>query len=99
MELFTHKKMKTNAEISLEILNALKPVLEGVEDWTETNLHDIVMAWIAESGRKNGTVLWPLRIAVAGVANTPGGAFEILYLLGKEESMRRMELSMAKLQG
>ena len=98
VDLFTHKKMKTNAEISLEILTALKPVLEGVEDWTEANLHDIVMAWIAESGRKNGTVLWPLRSAVAGVANTPGGAFEILYLLGKEESMRRMELSMAKLQ-
>ncbi|MBQ3222787.1 MAG: glutamate--tRNA ligase [Clostridia bacterium] len=99
VELFTHKKMKTNAEISLEILTALKPVLESVEDWTETNLHDIVMAWIAESGRKNGTVLWPLRIAVAGVANTPGGAFEILYLLGKEESMARMEKSIAKLQG
>ncbi len=99
VDLFTHKKMKTNAEISLEILNALKPVLEGIEDWSETNLHDTVMAWIAESGRKNGTVLWPLRIAVAGVANTPGGAFEILYLLGKEESMRRIDVAFAKLNG
>lgn len=97
VDLFTHKKMKTNPEISLEILNAVKPVLEGIEDWSEEDLHDAVMDWIAKSGRKNGTVLWPLRIAVSGLANTPGGAFEILYLLGREESMRRIDKAIAKL--
>ena len=75
----------------------MKGVLESVEDWTETSLHDTLMAAIAESGMKNGQVLWPLRIAISGKASTPGGAIEIAYLLGKEETLRRLNASIAKL--
>ena len=97
LELYTHKKMKTNPEVAKEALALVKPVLEGITDWTESNMHDAVMEAIAASGKKNGAVLWPLRIAISGLANTPGGAFEIAYLLGREETMARLEKSMEKL--
>ncbi|MBR5231649.1 MAG: glutamate--tRNA ligase [Clostridia bacterium] len=97
LELYTHKKMKTNPEVAKESLELVKPVLEGIQDWTESNLHDAVMEAIASSGKKNGAVLWPLRIAISGMASTPGGAFEIAYLLGREETMARLEKSMEKL--
>ena len=72
-------------------------MLEGIADWTEANLHDVVMEAIPQTGMKNATVLWPLRIAVTGRAATPGGAFEMLYLLGKDEAMKRLEAAMARL--
>lgn len=97
LELYTHKKMKTNPEVAREALALVKPVLEGIQDWTEQNLHDAVMEAIAASGKKNGAVLWPLRIAISGMASTPGGAFEIAYLLGREETMARLEKSIEKL--
>ena len=89
--------MKTNPEIAKQALEAVRPVLEGVKDWTEQGLHDAVMAFIPETGLKNGQVLWPLRIAISGLASTPGGAFEIAYLLGREETLRRLNGSLEKL--
>ncbi len=96
-DLYTHKKMKTNPEVAKTALTAMKPVLESITDWTETTLHDTIMAAIAETGMKNGQILWPLRIAISGKANTPGGAIEIAYLLGKEETLRRLDASLAAL--
>ncbi len=96
-DLYTHKKMKTTPEIAKQALTAVKPVLEGVKDWTEQGLHDAVMAFIPETGLKNGQVLWPLRIAISGLASTPGGAFEIACLLGREETLRRLNGSLEKL--
>ena len=98
LDLYNNKKMKTDPQIAAESLRMVKPVLEGIQDWNETVIHDTVMAAIAESGKKNGAVLWPLRIAISGLASTPGGAFEIAYLLGKEETLRRLEFSSEKLQ-
>ena len=57
----------------------------------------MLMAVIAEAGLKNGAVLWPLRIAISGQASTPGGAIEIAWLLGKEETLRRLDAGLAKL--
>ena len=96
-ELYTNKKSKCTPEVAKEILTAYKPVLEGITDWTEANLHDTIMPIIAESGRKNGTVLWPLRIAITGTANPPGGVFENAALLGKEETLRRIDDGLARL--
>ena len=95
--LYNNKKMKTNPEVAVESLRMVKPVLEGIEDWSENVIHDTVMAAIAESGKKNGAVLWPLRIAISGLNSTPGGAFEIAYLLGKDETLRRLDVSYEKL--
>ena len=96
-DLYNNKKMKTNPEVAIESLQMVKPVLEGITEWTESTIHDTVMAAIAESGKKNGAVLWPLRIAISGQASTPGGAFEIAYLLGKDETLRRLDNSYKKL--
>jgi len=96
--MYTHKKMKTNPENSLEVLNELLPVLEKQEDYSLDALHDVVMKYIEQKGVKNGVVLWPLRTAVSGKQSTPGGAFEILEILGKEESLRRIRVGIEKLQ-
>ncbi|MDD2649231.1 MAG: glutamate--tRNA ligase [Eubacteriales bacterium] len=96
-ELYVNKKMKTNPEVALENLQLIKPVLEGISDWTETTIHDTIMPVIAEAGKKNGAVLWPMRIAISGKENTPGGAFEIAYLIGKDETMRRTDAAIARL--
>ncbi|MDL2205577.1 glutamate--tRNA ligase [Eubacteriales bacterium OttesenSCG-928-N13] len=98
-ELYTHKKMKTDPAVALNALQAMRPVLSGITDWTEENLHSTLMSAIAEAGMKNGQVLWPLRIAISGKASTPGGAIEIAYLLGKDETLRRMDQSIAQLNG
>ena len=97
MALFTNKKSKSTPETSKAALEFVRPILSGMADWTEANLHDTVMAAIPESGMKNATVLWPLRIAITGRAATPGGAFEMAYLLGKDETMKRLDDAMAKL--
>lgn len=97
IELYTHKKMKTNAENSLEILKEEYEILKNVDDWSLDNLHDTLMEYIAGKGIKNGTGLWPVRIAVSGRQMTPGGAFEIMDILGKEESLRRIEIGIEKL--
>ena len=97
-ELYTHKKMKTDPQIARTALANIRPVLAQVKDWSESALHDAVMAAIPPMGMKNGQVLWPLRIAISGKASTPGGAIEIAYLLGREETLRRLDASLARLQ-
>lgn len=89
--IYINKKAKTNKEACLKALNLLRPVLDGITEWTEPAIHDTVMAAIAEAGMKNATALWPLRIAISGQQSTPGGAIEIAYLLGKEETLRRVD--------
>ena len=97
IEIYTHKKMKTNSENSLEILNELLPVLEAQEDYSLQALHDLIMDFIAKKEVKNGLVLWPIRTAVSGKAQTPGGAFEIMEIIGKEESIFRIKEGIKKL--
>ncbi len=99
IELYTHKKMKTDAAVSRGRLEMIRPVLAGIDNWTEQEIHDRVMEAIASAGLKNGTVLWPLRIAISGQASTPGGAFEIAGLLGREETLRRVDDGLSRLAG
>ncbi len=96
-ELFVNKKQKSTLESSLQALQMLEPILAGLPEWTETVLHDTVIQAIADHGLKNATVLWPMRIAISGQLSTPGGAFEIAYLLGREETMARLHAAIAKL--
>ena len=96
--IFFNKKQKSDETVAKEVLPLLLPVLEGISDWTEQNIHDVVMEKIQEWGRKTGSVLWPMRISISGQESTPGGAFEIAYLLGKEETLRRMRASLARLE-
>ncbi|MBE5769100.1 MAG: glutamate--tRNA ligase [Clostridiales bacterium] len=97
IDLFTNKKSKTNPEVSKAALEMLRPVIANIPEWTEVCIHDVLMAAIAEAGMKNATALWPLRIAISGQASTPGGAIEIAWLLGREETLRRMDDAISRL--
>ena len=88
--MYTHKKMKTNTENSLEVLKDVLPILEEMTDYSVDALHDRIMQYISEKGIKNGQGLWPVRTAVSGKQMTPAGAFEIMEVLGKEETLRRI---------
>ncbi|MDO4565617.1 MAG: glutamate--tRNA ligase [Clostridia bacterium] len=98
IELFTNKKSKTNPEIAREVLKLVIPMLKGLPAWEETAIHDALINLAAERGMKNGTLLWPVRIAMAGKTVTPGGAIEIALLLGRDETLRRLELGERKLE-
>ena len=96
--LFTHKRMKTNPEKSLPVLEELVGVLEGVESFDTETLKTVISEYITEKGVKNGAVLWPLRVAISGKMSTPGGAYEIAELLGKEETLARLNTSIEKIK-
>lgn len=91
LDLYTSKKMKTNPENSLESLKKAKPVLEAITEWNRDNIHKALFDLVAELGVKNGIILWPVRVAVSGKQFTPGGAVEVAVMLGKEESLRRID--------
>ena len=98
-ELYCHKKMKTNEENSLEALEAVLPVLEGLTDWTYDALHAALMGLAEKLELKNGRILWPVRTALSGKAVTPGGAVELCHILGRDETIRRIKAGMAQLSG
>ncbi|MBE6972827.1 MAG: glutamate--tRNA ligase [Ruminococcaceae bacterium] len=97
-ELFTNKKSKTNDEVSLAMLEKTLPVLESLDKWEQEPIHDALIALAEQMEVKNATLMWPLRIAIAGKAVTPGGAVELCHILGKDEVIRRMKIGMDKLK-
>ena len=88
--MYTHKKMKTNAQTSLEVLQEILPVLEAQEDYSNDALYQTLLIYVEQKGCKNGYVMWPIRTAVSGKQMTPGGATELMEVLGKEESLARI---------
>lgn len=97
-ELYLNKKQKSTEESLLPSLKLAQGILSPLPSWTEEALHDALMAGIRQAGLKNGTVLWPLRVALSGQASTPGGAIEIAWLLGREETLRRLDDAIRRLQ-
>jgi glutamyl-tRNA synthetase len=95
---YTNKRQKTSPETALPTLEKLLPIVESVTDWTEESIQAPIASYIETNGLKNGVVLWPLRIAVSGKESTPGGFYEIAYLLGREETLRRLYGSIEKLK-
>ena len=96
-ELFVHKKSKSDEASSLEVLNKMLPIFEGLANWDDESIL-AAMTGLAESMEvKNAKVMWPVRIAAAGKAVTPGGAVEICRILGREETLRRMRIAIEKL--
>ena len=96
-ELFTNKKSKTDSAVAAEVLDFVIPALTALPEWTEAALHETLLGMAESRGMKNGTLLWPVRISLAGKLVTPGGAIEIAALLGREESLRRLNLGRSKL--
>ncbi|MBR5969072.1 MAG: glutamate--tRNA ligase [Lachnospiraceae bacterium] len=95
--LYSHKKMKTDAESAKTVLTELFPVLEAQEDYSNDALFAQLKRFVEEKGYKNGYVLWPLRIALTGKEMTPCGATEAMEVLGKEETLQRLKSSLEKL--
>ena len=91
VDMYTHKKMKTNAETSLEVLTDILPILEAQDDYSNDALYATLCEYVASKGCKNGYVMWPIRTAVSGKQMTPGGATELMEVLGKEESIARIK--------
>lgn len=96
--MYTHKKMKTNEESSLAVLTDVLPLLRAQEDFSNDALYAVLLSYVEEKGVKNGYVMWPIRTAVSGKQMTPGGATELMEVLGKEESIARIEQGIAKLR-
>jgi len=98
LALYENKKMKTNCDTALDALERSLPVMEAVEDWRFDVLHDALFKLIADMGVKNGYILWPVRVAISGKQFTPGGAFEIAEIIGKEDTISRMKRSIEMLK-
>ena len=97
VSMYTHKKMKTNTESSLEVLKEVLPLLEAQEDYSNDALYAVLAGYVEKKGCKNGYVMWPVRTAVSGRQTTPAGATEIMEVLGKEESLKRIRKGIALL--
>ena len=95
--MYTHKKMKTDPQKALEVLKELLPILENQGDFSNDAMFETLKAFAGEKGYKIGYVMWPIRTAVSGKQNTPGGATEIMEVLGKEESLKRIRAGVEKL--
>ena len=96
--MYVHKKMKTNEETSLQVLKEVQPLLETQEDFSNDALFAMLSAYAKEHGYKVGYVMWPIRTALSGKQMTPAGATEILEVLGKEESLVRIQAAIDKLK-
>ncbi|MGN0588952.1 MAG: glutamate--tRNA ligase [Ruminiclostridium sp.] len=97
-ELFVNKKNKTTVELCRDILEYTIPVLEGISDWTNDTLFADLKALAEEKGVKAGALMWAVRIGVSGLAVTPGGATELMDILGKEESLKRLKTSLERIK-
>ena len=95
--MYVHKKMKTNEETSRQVLKEVQPLLEAQEDFSNDALFAMLSAYAKEHGYKVGYVMWPIRTALSGKQMTPAGATEILEVLGKEESLVRIQAAIDKL--
>lgn len=97
LDLYTHKRMKTNPDNAGEYLEEAYNALKDVEDWNFDTIHDTLIDLVKRLGLKNGQILWPVRVAVSGKQYTPGGGIELSELLGKDETLRRIRIGIEKL--
>ena len=97
-EMYAHKKMKTDMNSSLQVLTELLPLLEAQEDYSNDALYGLLTEYVEKKGCKNGYVMWPVRTAVSGRQMTPAGATEIMEILGREESLKRIRTGIRMLQ-
>ena len=97
-ELFVHKKSKSDEASSKAVLETVIPRFEALESWDDEHILDCMVKLAEEQGVKNAKIMWPVRIAAAGKAVTPGGAVEICRILGKEETLRRLKIGLEKLR-
>ena len=93
-----NKKNKTTIEQCADIIEYSLPKLKDVSDWSNDTLFELLKGIAEEKGVKAGAVMWAIRIGVSGLAVTPGGATELMEILGKDESIKRLETSLEKIR-
>ena len=96
-DMFINKKSKSTVETSIDMLQKTIPELEKLAGWSQDEIHDCLIALAESLGVKNGLLMWPVRIAVAGKTVTPGGAVEVLGMVGREQSLERMKKALEML--
>ena len=96
-ELFVHKKSKSDKDSSRDVLEKIIPIFEALPAWDDEHIMGAMVALAEAMEAKNAKVMWPVRIAAAGKAVTPGGAVEICRILGKDETLRRLNVALEKL--
>ena len=96
--MYCHKKMKTNEESSLGVLKEVLPLVEAQDDFSNDALYAMLSKYVEEKDVKNGYVMWPVRTALSGKQMTPGGATELMEVLGKEESVSRIKDGISRLE-
>ena len=96
-ELYTNKKNKTTPELCRTILEDVRPLLADCPAWDNTALFELLKEYAAATERKAGAIMWAVRIAVARQGVTPGGATEVMEVLGKEEALGRIDLALEEL--
>lgn len=97
VEMYVHKKMKTTPENSLTLLTEVLPILENATDFDNDSLFELLQEFAKSKEYKTGFVMWPIRTAISGKQATPGGATELMSLLGKEETINRINAAIEKL--
>ena len=98
IDYYRHKKMKTDPEKGLVLLREVLPVLEAQEAFDNDSLFETLKSFAGEKEYKIGYVMWPLRTAVSGKQMTPAGATEIMEIIGKEETLKRVHAAIEKLE-
>ena len=93
---YVNKKSKSTLESSKTMLEAVIPALEALPEWSQEAIHDCLIGMAQSMEVKNGLLMWPVRIAASGRTVTPGGAVEVLGILGREESLRRLRIGLDK---
>lgn len=89
-ELYIHQKMKSTIGTSLDYMSKALPLIEGLQDWTIDGIHGLLIGFAVEHGIKNGQIMWPIRTALSGQSGSPGGAVELLFAIGRDESASRI---------
>ncbi|MDR2599499.1 MAG: glutamate--tRNA ligase [Oscillospiraceae bacterium] len=97
-DLYIHQKSKIDKTIAYDMLIAAKSGFENLTEWTNEPISYMLKEMAVDLDVKNATLMWPVRIAVAGKSVTPGGAVEICEILGKEEVLRRIKIGIEKLK-
>lgn len=90
-EMYLNKKFKIDLDVAKQSLIWVKEKYETISDWTEENIHDALIDLATEKEKKNGVIMWPARVALCGLASTPGGAVELADIIGKEETLKRLD--------
>ncbi len=90
-EMYCHKKFKLDEEGAKESLILVKEAYEKIDNWCEQEIHDCLIKLAQDNGKKNGVIMWPARVALCGLESTPGGAVELADIIGKEETLKRLD--------